>query len=202
MIRTMRFRVTRLGLGAATSLVAVAATGAALAASPGKPVVVKEAAGDAPSPDMVRGELGRSSDGKLRAAITFAGAVSPKSLLSKTKSEGSICVRIYTAATPGLIPPDYLVCAAPDSKGKTFHGSVLAERVNALPRRVAKATVTRASQKSLVLKFSQSSVGKPATIEFSFEAARPGCDTADCADTLPNSPDAAKLVLRAEAPSD
>jgi hypothetical protein len=198
----MQFRVTRLALGAGTSALAVAITGAALAASAGKPVVVKEEAGDAPSPDLVRAELARSSDGKLRAAITFAGNVSAKSLLSKTKSEGSVCVRIYTAATPGLIPPDYLVCAAPDSKGKKFHGSVFAERVNALPRRVARATVTRASQKSMVMKFSQSSVGKPASIEFSVEAARPGCDTADCADTLPNSPDAAKLVLRAEAPAD
>lgn len=197
----MQSRVIRLVIAGALAALAAVAASVASGASSGGPVIVAEDPGDAPSPDLVRAEMARTSDGRLRAAITFADGVSVKSLQSKTKPQGSICVRIYTNSTPGLIPPDYLVCAAPDAKGKAFKGSVLAERINALPKRVARATVTRASSKSLVMKFSQSSIGKPSVLEFSVEAAKPGCDTANCADTLPNSPDAAKLVVRAEAPS-
>lgn len=111
-----------------------------------------------------------------------------------------MCLRVYTAATPGALPPDYLVCVTADAKGKTLRGSVLAEQVNALPKRVATATVTRPSLRSMVVRFSQSAVGKPAEIQFTGEAARAGCIRASCVDTVPNAPKTAKLTLRIEAP--
>ena len=191
-----RFRLAApiLVTGLAGSLAAVA-----LAATSGAPVIVKEDAGGA-APDLVRAELRRASDGRLRAAVNFAQGVSVKSLVSKAGPSGSICVRIYTTATPGALPPDFLVCATPDSKGRTLKAAVFAEQVNALPKRVAGALVTRASSRSVVMRFSQSSVGKPAVIRFAAEASRAGCTRLSCVDTLPDSPKTAKLLLRAEAP--
>jgi hypothetical protein len=112
-------------------------------------------------------------------------------------------MRIYatTTAKPGVLPPDFLVCATPDSKGRALHGSVLAEQVNALPKKVGTAKVTRASQKSVVMRFSQSSVGKPALIHFAGEATKAGCVRTSCVDTVPDAPGTAKLLLRAEAPA-
>ena len=175
----------------------------ALGAAAGKPVVVTESTPDAApnAPDLVRAELQRSADGRLRAALTFAKSVTTKSLVAKSGPPGSVCMRIYTQATPGVIPPDFLVCATPDSKGKSLRGAVMAEQINALPKKVASAIVTRSSQRSVVLRFSQSSVGTPPQIRFAGEATRAGCTRTSCVDTLPDAPGTAKLLVRPEAPA-
>jgi hypothetical protein len=178
----------------------------ALAASPGAPVAVSEPAGDAGTgaPDLVKVELSRSSDGRLRASLRFAESVPTKSLVAKSGPPGSVCMRIYAsdAAKPGVLPPDFLVCATPDSKGKALHGSVLAEQINRLPKKIGSAVVTRASTKSVVMRFSQSAVGRPAIIKFAGEATKAGCVRMSCVDTVPDAPDTAKLLVRAEAPAD
>lgn len=175
----------------------------ALGATAGKPVVVTESTPDAATgaPDLVRAELQRSADGRLRAALIFAKNVTTKSLVAKTGPPGSVCMRIYTQSTPGVIPPDFLVCATPDSKGKALRGSVMAEQINALPKKVARAVVSRSSQKNVVLRFSQSSVSMPSQIRFEGEATRAGCVRTSCVDTLPDAPGTAKLLVRPEAPA-
>lgn len=189
----MRFRASLsalLTVGAVTGSVAAVA----LAATGDDPVVLKEAAGDT-APDLVRAELRRTADGRLRASIDLAHSVTAKSLLPKSGIPGSICLRIYTVATAGVLPPDYLVCATPDAKGQKLKASVMAEQVNELPKRVGTATVTRATNRSVVMRFSQSSIGKPAVITFAAEATRAGCARLSCVDTLPDAPKTAKLVL-------
>ncbi len=197
-------RVTR-GRAAAAGAVALAATamaGAAAIGATGSAVVASEKAGGAAAdaPDLTRISLQRGSDGRLRAGFSFADALAVKDLVVKDGPPGSVCLRVYTSTTPGVLPPDYLVCATADAKGKTFRGTVLAEQVNALPKKVGTAAVSRTSSKSLVLRFSQSSVGKPPVVQFAAEATRAGCVRASCVDTLPDAPKTAKLILRIEAP--
>lgn len=166
-------------------------------------MIATEKAGGTASgaPDLVRVALQRSSDGRLRASMLFAGNLAPKDLVAKTGPPGSICLRVYTSTKPGVLPPDYLVCATADAKGRTLRGSVLAEQVNKLPKRVGTAAISRSSKRGLVLRFSQSSVGKPSSIQFLAEATRQGCIRASCVDTLPNAPETKQLTLRAdEAP--
>lgn len=186
------------GLAALTLL----GTGVALAAAPGAPVVVTEKAGDVPAgaPDLKRLSLQRASDGRLRAGLTFAQDLPATALVAKSGPPGSVCLRLFTAATPGILPPDYLVCVTADAKGKTLRGSVLAEQVNRLPKRIGSAVVSRPSRRSIVLRFSQSVIGRPPVIQFAAEATRAGCVRAGCVDTLPDAPATAKLILRLEAP--
>ncbi len=188
--------------GGLTAAAAVALSAAALAAQGDTPVIATEKAGDAApdAPDLTRVSLQRASDGRLRAGIGFAQDMEPKDLVASGGPPGSVCVRLFTSTTPGVLPPDYLVCVTADAKGRTLRGSVVAEQVNALPRRVATASVSRASKRSLVVRFSQSAVGKPSAIRFAAEATRAGCVRASCVDTLPNAPKTSKLTLRLEAP--
>lgn len=183
-------------------MLALGGAGIALAASPNTPVVASEKAGGAVAgaPDLTRVSLQRSSDGRLRAGLNFGANLAPKDLVAKSGPPGSVCLRLYTATTPGVLPPDYLICVTSDAKGKTLRASILAEQVNKLPKKVGTATVTRPSKRSLALRFSQSSIGRPAVIRFGAEATKPGCVRASCVDTVPNAPATKKLTLRLEAP--
>ncbi|MCW3040994.1 MAG: hypothetical protein JWM31_2899 [Solirubrobacterales bacterium] len=194
----------RLALCTSLAVLASAGAGLALAASPDVPVVATEKAGGAATgaPDLTRVSLQRASDGRLRAGFSFAADLHPADLVAKSGPPGSVCLRVYVLATPGVLPPDYLVCVSADAKGKTLRGSVLAEQVNALPKRVATATVSQPGKRRVAVRFSQSSVGRPPVIQFLGEATRAGCPRASCVDTLPDAPQTKKLTLRAaEAPA-
>ncbi|WP_354697823.1 hypothetical protein DSM112329_03468 [Paraconexibacter sp. AEG42_29] len=196
-------RRARLRVGGSTlAALALGAAGVALAATPETPVVATEKAGGAAegAPDLTRVSLQRASDGRLRAGMSFGADLAPKDLVAKSGPPGSACLRLYTATTPGVLPPDYLICVTADAKGTKLRASILAEQVNKLPKRVGSATVTRPSKRSMVLRFSQSAVGKPAIIRFAAEATKPGCIKASCVDTVPNAPGTKKLTLRLEAP--
>jgi hypothetical protein len=96
-------------------------------------------------------------------------------------------------------PPDYLVCATAKARGDGLQASVLRERANQLPARVAPASVSRPSGTGVVLRFSQSSVGRPAQIDFSGESTKAGCARVSCIDTAPDAPKVARLRLRKPA---
>jgi hypothetical protein len=201
LLPSARGRAPAVAAGVLTALAAIG-TGLALAAAPGAPVVATEKAGDAGAgaPDLKRVSLQRGDDGRLRAGLTFAQDLPETALVAKAGPPGSVCLRLFTAATPGILPPDYLVCVTADAKGRALRGSVLAEQVNRLPRRVGTAVVSRPSRRSIVLRFSQSVVGRPPVIQFAAEATRAGCVRAGCVDTLPDAPETKKLILRLEAP--
>ncbi len=88
------------------------------------------------------------------------------------------------------------MCVTATSNGQRLRGAVLRERTNNFPERVAGATVTRSSKRTVVVKFSQSSIGKPATVRFAAESTRAGCSRTSCVDAAPNVPKVGTLKLR------
>ena len=180
----------------AAKSVAVAAV--AVAAFMPKTKVVKDPSGDvAKNPmDLVRVSLGRASNGELRGSLTTAAAFSVKSIVAKDGIPGSVCLRLWTKTKPGDAPPDYLVCATAGKDGKSLDGSVLQEREGTAPVRVGAAHVSRSSKRNITLRFGQSRVGRPATIDFAGETVPAGCDRITCMDSAPDDGDTARFRLR------
>lgn len=148
------------------------------------------------APDLTRVSVGRGDDGRLRAALTLGEEIRPRDLVARSGPPGSLCLRLWTASTPPNTRPDYLVCVTAEANGRTLRGTVLRERSDAaLPHRVAAASVTRKGGRSVIVRFSQSSIGRPAVLRFAAEATRPGCVRTSCVDTAPDAPAAARLRL-------
>lgn len=172
----------------------------AIAAVSTKPVVVKDAAGDAATGalDVTRVQLGRSADGRLRGVITTSGPWRTGDLVARDGGPpGSLCLRLYTAAgtVEGAVPT-HLACVSADRAGRRLRGVVLRERPNALPERSGTAVVSRASTRSVVLRFSQSAIGRPATVRFAAESLRAGCIRTSCVDAAPDGQKVGTLKLR------
>lgn len=170
----------------AAAIVAVVVSSAP--ASTSKTVVITDARDAASGAlDLRRASLQRASDGRLRAALSFSGKLTPKSLLARSGPPGSACLRIWTArgAGPGATRPDRLVCVTARSDDE-FRGGVYSLTGAGLPERVAGASVSlTASRRSIVLRFGQSSIGRPQRLRFAVESMRPGCSRAACIDTAP-----------------
>jgi hypothetical protein len=163
-----------------------------------KTKIVKDATGDvAKNPmDIVRVSLGRASNGELRGSLTAAAAFSAKAMVAKDGIPGSACLRLWTKTKPGATPPDYLVCATAEKDGKGLAGSVLQERAGTTPVRVGPAHVSRSTSHNITLRFGQSLVGRPATIDFAGETIPGGCDRITCTDTAPEDGKVARFRLR------
>jgi hypothetical protein len=182
--------------GGLTGAVVLAATAPAATFRP-KTVVVRDHGGDvaAPAPDLTRVALSRGSDGRIRAALTLGGEWKPGDLLTRSGPPGSLCVRLWTVAVPPNTAPDYIVCVtAQDSR--RLRATVLQERPDRLPRVVGPAAVSQRGKRSVVVRFSQTSVGRPALIRFAAEATRAGCVRPSCVDTAPDAPATATFRLR------
>jgi hypothetical protein len=176
------------------ALAALAATAGAAAAP--KPVVSTDAKGDVRSAlDLTRVSVARGADGRLRASMTLAAAWDGTALLATGGPPGSLCLKLWIASAAPDFPPDVLVCATADKDG-TLRGSVLKERANKLPERIAGADVSRPSTRTVTLRFSQSAIGSPAKLTVAAETTRPGCPRASCIDTAPDAPKTLELVLR------
>jgi hypothetical protein len=176
------------------ALAALAATAGAAAAP--KPIVSTDAKGDVNSPlDLTRVSVARGADGRLRASMTLATAWEGEALLASSGPQGSICLKLWTTSAAPDFPPDLLVCTTADKDGK-LRGSVLKERANKLPERIASAEVSRPSTRTVTLRFSQSAIGRPAKLTLAAETTRPGCPRASCIDTAPDAPKTLELVLR------
>jgi hypothetical protein len=159
-------------------------------------VVVVPDPRDAPGGlDLTRVQLGRAADGRLRAALTLATAWRMRDLPADDGPPGSLCLRMWTDAKPPGAFPDRLLCITADARGRHMRGEVFVERGGALVR-VANATLARSSDRTVVARFSQSAIGRPARVRFAAEATAPGCDRPACVDTAPNAPTAATLDLR------
>jgi len=181
--RARRFTVAAIAV-AACALIVAAAFGAA-----SKKVVVSDPPGDVTGAvDLTRASLQRAADGRLRAVLRFAGEVTAKTLLASSGPPGSACLRIWTAAgaDPKAMRPDRLVCATARSQDE-LRGGVYEVSGAALPKRSADASVkVSASRRIMVLRFAQSSIGRPARIRFAVESTRPGCERPSCIDTVPD----------------
>jgi hypothetical protein len=172
-----------------------AGAAAALAATPG-PQVATDAKGDVSSPlDLTRVSVARSADGRLRASITLAAAWDAGALKADSGPPGSICLKTWTTSVAPDTTPDYLVCVTADAQGN-LRGSVLHERANKLPERTAGADVSRPTARTVTLRFSQTALGRPATLSVGAETTRPGCPRVTCIDTAPDAPKTLTLKLR------
>jgi hypothetical protein len=171
-------------------LAAISALAASVAlAATSKTVVVSDPDGDVSGPlDITRVSLQRASDGRLRSVVTFAAKVSAETFLARSGPPGSACLRIWTDADadPGAMRPDRLVCVTALSDDELRAG-VYEVTGAALPRRLADASVKRnSSGRSFVIRFTQSSLGRPQRIRFAAEATRPGCERTSCIDLAPD----------------
>lgn len=157
-------------------------------AATSKTVVIRDARGDVSGAlDLTRVSLQRASDGRLRAAISFAGRLRPKALLASSGTPGSACLRIWTArgVDPASARPDRLVCVTARSEDE-LRGGVYATEGAGLPKRLAGASVKlTTSRRSIILRFTQSSIRRPQRLRFAAESTRPGCARAACIDTAP-----------------
>lgn len=181
-------RVRLLAIAALTGATAVVGAVGAIAAS-SKAVKVRDATGDVSGPlDLERASLNRASDGRLRAVITLAAKVGPRALLASSGPPGSVCVKVWTArdADPRATPPDHLVCVTARSKIE-LRASVYQQSTPGPPARVSSASVgLNKSRRSIIVRFSQSSIGRPPLIRFALESTRPGCGRVSCIDLAPD----------------
>jgi hypothetical protein len=182
-------------LAAGAALLALAA--AAPAAETPSPVVVKDPKDAvAGAPDLTRAQLGLASDRRVRFALTLAAPWQPKDLIAGEGPPGSLCVRLWTVTKPGTTPPDYLVCATTRADGETMRGTVFKTAAGEQMTRAGVAIVGRTSDRTMTLRFSQTVVGRPKTINFIAEATKPGCMRVSCVDTVPEAPKTTTFRLR------
>jgi hypothetical protein len=192
-------RGRRLGVPLALAVAAGALAVPALAAAP-KPVVEKDAAGDVNGKlDLRQVVLARGTDGRLRVSLTLAAAWDADDLLSDSGPPGSLCLKLWTTSPANLdAAPDRLVCVTAQSDGD-LRGSILQQRPNQLPARIGAATVTRPSERTVTIRFSQTAIGRPATLELQAETTRAGCPRGSCIDRAPEQGAALVLKLREDA---
>ena len=182
----------------ALSATALSFVTASVLAAPSKPVLVPDATGDVSGKlDLQRLKLG-IADGRLRAAVTFAGKVTPADMLVKSGPPGSVCLRVWTAtnADPKSTRPDRLVCVTARTKN-ALRASVLRQAGPGMPERVGPASVTASkSGRSIIVSIAQSALGGPARIRYALESTRPGCDRTSCIDAVPATPATRRFRLR------
>jgi hypothetical protein len=177
-------------LAVAVASVALALAGGAGAfAAKSKHVIIADATRDVSGAlDLQRISLSLARDGRLRAIVTFAGTITPKALLAGAGPPGSVCLKVWTApdADPSATRPDRLVCATALNEHE-LRANVLRQVGTGLPTAVGSAAVrVNRSGRSLVLRISQSSLGRPALLRFAVESTRPGCERVSCIDDAPD----------------
>jgi len=177
-----------LAIGAATCAAAALTASFAFAAA-SKTVTLADPKSDVTGAlDLQRTSLNLASDGRLREVVTLTDELGPEAMLAKSGPPGSICVKVWTAkdADPTANPADRLVCVTAKSKD-ALRASVLSQTAAGLPVVVGPAEVKATkSKRSLVVRFSQSSLARPELIRFAFESTRPGCERVSCVDQSPD----------------
>lgn len=176
---------------------ALAVAGALAAFS--KPLSIADTTEDTSGPlDIERAQISRAKDGRLRARLTFAATISPKALLASDGPPGSACLRVWTErdADSTDIRPNRLVCITARSEDE-IRGGVYEQTGLGLPKRVANASAkVSPSRRSLIIRVSQSALGRPRLIRIAAETTRPGCDRISCIDTVPNDGSTRRFRLR------
>jgi len=163
--------------------------------SPVATVVVHDPVDTAGGLDLTRVQVGRASDGRMRAALTLATPWRMRDLPAEDGPPGSLCLRMWTVTKGEAMFPDRLLCITADARAKHMRGAIYVERGGTLER-VASAGLARSSDRTVVARFSQSAIGRPVRVRFAAEATPPGCPRAACIDTAPNAPAVATLTLR------
>jgi hypothetical protein len=168
-------------------------------AAPSKSLTIVDTTQDTKSPlDILSARLSRSQDGRLRAIVSFTTTITPKTLLAPGGTPGSACLRIWTAADadPKATRPDLLVCATARSEND-LRGGVYEQTGPGLPRRIANASAkVNRTGRSVVIRVSQSALGRPKLIRVAVETTRPGCEHISCMDVVPDHGSTRRFRLR------
>ena len=188
-IERSRRRGRTLAIGGLVTLAAAAVVVGAAGAAASRPIVLTDPSADVEGPlDITRFSLRRASDGRLRGVVTFAAKVTPETLLARSGPPGSACMRVWTEADadPTAMPPQRLVCMTARSDDALRAGVYQGARSGLLDK-VDDASITAtASGRSIVMRFTQSSLGRPQRVRFAVESTRPGCARTSCVDTVPD----------------
>jgi len=128
---------------------------------------------------------------------TYEAWGTPVLLGDASSAPGSFCVLIWTAkVTDG--PASFDVCATVRAGGGSLTASVFAERSGGgTLRRVAGASVSRPSTRTISIRFDLADVGTPKSLRFAVEAAQQaGCPgPRGCVDRAPNGARKTRLTL-------
>jgi len=187
-----------------TALAGLTAAAAALLATvafaaPSKTAVIPDKAKDVSGVlDLQKASLKLADDGRLRVVVTFVGKVDPRTMIARSGPPGSVCLKVWTDedADPKAERPDRLVCVTPRSKDE-LRASVFEQTGPGLPKLSGSASVrVNKSARSLVLRVSQSALGRPAAIRFAIESTRPGCERVSCVDEAPDGGAVRRFRLR------
>jgi hypothetical protein len=191
-------RGRRLPVAVVSTTVALLVAAGALAAT-SKTVVVGDPADDVKGPlDLRRASLRLASDGRLLAVLTLTGAVDAKAMLAGSGPPGSVCLKVWTApdVDTRATRADRLVCVTARDD-ESLRASVFEQRRAGLPRRLGAASVrVSPSRRSLLLRVSQSSLGRPELIRFAVESTQPSCARVSCIDALPDEGAVRRFRLR------
>lgn len=193
--------MARLRVTATVTATAVAGLSVAALAwgAPSPTTTTSDAKSDvAQAPDIQRVSVSRAGDGRLRAVISFFDPVKASDLEASSGPPGSVCLRVWTARKPDPAAqrPDRLVCVTARSEDE-LRASVLRQEGKGLPRRTGSASVQRnSSERSIIVRVSQSALGRPERIRFAAEATRAGCAEPSCIDTAPDAPSTRAFRLR------
>ena len=99
-------------------------------------------------------------------------------------------------ADPTAIRPDRLVCVTARSEDE-LRGGVYQQPGPGLPKRVADASAKlNKTGRSLIIRLSQSALGRPKRILVAVETTAPGCDRIGCIDSTPNDGSTRPFRLR------
>jgi hypothetical protein len=151
---------------------------------------------DAREMSSARAALARSADGRLRATITVRGELDPAQLRSDDGPPGRVCALLWTQGRPSQTPPGFLACATTDRDGELRGELLRHDPEDETLRRAGRVTVS-ATRRSVILRFAQSPLGRPARVRFAGETVRADCERVSCADRAPDG--ARTLVLRLRA---
>lgn len=205
MLNTMRSPGVRRPAAAAI-VVAALGLGAGLARGDERS---SEDRNDAPGRMDIRdASSGHAPDGRLRHVITTFGRWTGADLVSKSGPPGGVCLLVWTKRRPSAGSPDYLVCANADAKGEKLRG--LVTRVSRRAGRTGRSTaaaVSRPDNRSLVLRFARSQIGKPDRYYWRAETVYHATNCpkgTGCLDTAPDRPGARSHILERaeESPED
>jgi hypothetical protein len=179
--------------------IAAALLAAGAFAAPTKTVVIADQAEDVSGVlDLQKASLRLADDGRLRVVVTLVGKIEPRTMLARTGPPGSICLKVWTDedADPAATRPDHLVCVTPRTKDE-LRASVFEQAGPGLPKLTGSASVrVNKSARSLVLRVSQSALGRPTMIRFAIESTRPGCERVSCVDQVPDGGAVRRFRLR------
>jgi hypothetical protein len=188
-LRAVRGPSARLAATATITASAAALIVSMAFAASSKTVQIPDPKGDVSGAlDLQRVSLNLAADGRLRAVITLAAKADPADMLAKSGPPGSVCVKFWTdeEADPAAMRADRLVCVTASSEDE-LRATVFSQAAPGLPVRVGPADVSvNESGRSLLVRFSQSSLGRPELVRFAVESTRPGCERVSCVDEAPD----------------